>query len=288
MRRFLPDNIKCVAVVSPAGPPVREKLARGISILESSGIRVKTYPGTYGVANKADYLASPDVQRAEEFMQAYLDDEVDMIISSRGGYGCSRMLPYLEWNKLKQRDIPVAGYSDLTSLFFAMTANDCGTPVASNMVSELGSCSDRELEGIFAACSGKRREFSPDVIKPGRASGNIIAGNLTVAASCAGTAYMPSSKGKILLLEDIGESPYRIDRSLNQLCQCGFLTECSALIFGYFSGADNAEVRQILEHYSNFVNGPVLSGFAYGHEMPFDAVSFKQCAKIDQNRLSIQ
>jgi muramoyltetrapeptide carboxypeptidase len=288
MKSFLPENIKCVAVVSPAGPPDKAKLESGISFLEKCGLKVKTYPGTFGIANETKYLAAPDIRRAEEFTQAYLDEEVDMIFAARGGYGCSRMLPYLDWEKLKQFDKPVAGYSDLTSLFLAMTANNCGTPVASNMVSELALCNERELEGIFAAVSGKKRSFSLDVIKSGRASGKIIAGNLTVAARCAGTAFVPSAKGKILLLEDVGEAAYRIDRSLNQLRNCGFLPECSGLITGYFSGAEETEVQQVLKYYSSFINGPVLSGFAYGHEMPFDAVSFCQTAVINGNRLEIE
>ena len=288
MKRFLPENIKCVAVVSPAGHPDKEKLAAGIAFMRENGLKVKTFPGTFGVANDTGYLASSDTQRAEEFTKAYLDKEVDMIFSSRGGYGCARMLPYLDWDKLKQRNIPVAGYSDLTSLFLAMTANECGTPVASTMTSELAFCSQRELDGIYAACSGKERTFTLEPIKSGTATGTIIAGNLTVAASCAGTPYMPSAKGKILFLEDVGEAPYRIDRSLNQLCQCGFLSECSGLVCGYFSGADISAVRNTITHYSKYINGPVLMNFAYGHELPFDALSFRQTAIINEKVLSVK
>lgn len=285
---FLPDSIKCIAVVSPAGPPDREKLAKGIAFLEENGLKVKNYTGNSGADSSFGYLSASDRERAASFTAAYLDEEVDMIFSSRGGYGCARMIPYLDWEKLKQRNIPVAGYSDLTSLFFAMVSNNCGTPIASIMASELAFCTRRELDGIYAACSNQKRVFDLKVVKPGKGSGTILAGNLTVAASCAGTSQMPSARGKILLLEDVGEAPYRIDRSLNQLAQCGMLSECTGLVCGYFSGASDPEVQQIISHYSKFVNGPVLSGFAYGHELPFDAVSFSQNAEIENNLLTLQ
>ncbi len=285
---FLPDSIKCAAVVSPAGPPDKEKLTAGIAFLEKCGLKVKNYTGNSGRESSFGYLSGSDEERAAYFTAAYLDEDVDIIFSSRGGYGCARMIPFIDWGRLKQRNIPVAGYSDLTSLFFAMTAYNCGTPVASIMAAELAFCSRRELEGIYAACAGEKRVFDLNVIKPGKASGTILAGNLTVAASCAGTSIMPCARGKILLLEDVGEAPYRIDRSLNQLAMCGMLSECAGLVCGYFSGADESEAQRIIHHYSKFVNGPVLSGYAYGHELPFDAVSFSQHAGIDDNILTIQ
>ena len=90
---FLPDSIKCVAVISPAGVPDKEKLSQGIDFLRQNGLKVKTFAGTYGCDCDFSYLAASDRERAADFTTAYLDEEVDMIFSSRGGYGCARMLP---------------------------------------------------------------------------------------------------------------------------------------------------------------------------------------------------
>ena len=290
MNNFLTDNIRCAAIFSPAGKPDADALKCGISLLESCGIKVKVMPHAFGSSTPhPDYLAAADDERASDFMQAYLDEETDILIASRGGYGCGRILERLDWQKLKSaKNKIVAGYSDLTALFFAMARHNCGTPLASVMAAKLNDCSVCELQSIYDACSGKKRSFELDVIKSGCASGSLIAGNLTVAASCAGTQYMPDMRGKILFLEEVNEDCYRVDRMLNQLKLSNTLQQCSGVVSGYFSGCEKKAVREVFEYYSKFVNGPVLADFPYGHELPFEAVKFGQIAEINENRLSIQ
>ena len=159
MEHFLPKKIKCAAIVSPAGKPDQAELEQGIFFLEKCGIQVKVMPHAFGSKNTlCPYLAATDQERAADFTEAYLDKDVDIIFASRGGYGCGRILPLLNWEKLiKAPKKIVAGYSDLTSLFFAMTAKNCGTPLASIMAAKLWSCSQRELLGIFDACSKTKK-----------------------------------------------------------------------------------------------------------------------------------
>ena len=289
MKSFLPPEIKCAAIISPAGLPAEDELTNGIAFLQDCGIEVKVMPHAFGSEKEHPaYLAATDDERANDFMQAYCDEDVDIIFASRGGYGCGRILDLIDWNLLKtKRSKYVAGYSDLTSLFFAMTAENCGTPIASVMTAKLSNCTERELTGIFKACTGTKRSFALDVIKSGHAKGTLLAGNLTVAASCAGTKYMPDVKGKILLLEDVGENIYRIDRLFNQLKLNGILERCAGIVTGYFTGCSNNEIKTLLTDYSCYVNGPVLANYAYGHEMPFDAISYKETALIEDNLLII-
>ena len=102
MNNFLTDNIRCAAIFSPAGKPDADALKRGISLLESCGIKVKVMPHAFGSSTPhPDYLAAADDERASDFMQAYLDEETDILIASRGGYGCGRILERLDWQKLK-------------------------------------------------------------------------------------------------------------------------------------------------------------------------------------------
>ena len=289
MKSFLPEHIKCAAVISPAGTPDAEELRKGIELLQSCGIKVKIMPHAFGSSTAhPKYLAASDEERAADLMQAYCDPDVDIIFAARGGYGCGRILPLLDWKKLRSAGNKiVAGYSDLTSLFFAMTSKECGTPLASVMAAKLAECSSRELDAIRSACSKEKRVFGLEVIKPGNSTGELLAGNLTVAVSCIGTQYMPDVRGKILLLEDVGEDIYRLDRMFNQLKLSNILQSCSGIIAGYFSGCQSDDVRNLLKDYSQYVNAPVLSGFSYGHELPFDAVLYGTRAEINDSRLTV-
>ena len=289
MEHFLPEKIKCAAIVSPAGKPDQAELEQGIFFLKKCGIQVKVMPHAFGSKNTTfPYLAATDQERAADFTEAYLDKDVDIIFASRGGYGCGRILPLLNWEKLKKAPPKiVAGYSDLTSLFFAMTAKNCGTPLASIMAAKLWSCGQRELLGIFDACSKTKKIFTLDVIKAGNANGTILAGNLTVAASCIGTEYMPDVQNKILVLEEIGEDPYRIDRLFNQLKLSGTLSRCAGIIAGHFTGCPDDILKEILTDYSRHINGPVLADYAYGHEMPFDSLLYGTPAIISDNTFTV-
>ena len=289
MKTFLPSNIRCAAVVSPAGLPNKDELEKGISLLKNCGITVKVMPHAFGSETPCpSYLAAADEERAADFMQAYCDDDVDIIFSSRGGYGCGRILPLIDWELLKsKRPKIVAGYSDLTALFFAMTAKNCGIPLASIMAAKLADCQERDLQSIFDACSEKKRTFSLDVIKAGSAKGTILAGNLTVAVSCAGSQYMPDTKGKILIIEDVAEDLYKVDRMFNQLKLNGMLENCSGLVAGYFTDCKKEDINSLLADYSRFIPGPVLINFSYGHELPFNAFLYNENAEIKDNMFII-
>ena len=282
MKKVFPDYIKQAAVISPAGYPDEAELSAGAALLERNGIKVNIMPHAIGCRSKEfPYLAASDQERADDFMRAYCDRGNDIIIASRGGYGCGRMLDLIDWDMLKQYpDKIVAGYSDLTSLFLAMTSRKCGTPLASVMTAKLPECGKFEFQHLADALCRRKRSFKLEVIKNGSASGNILAGNLTVFASCIGTEYFPDVKGKVLFLEEVGEDPYRIDRLLNQLHLSGVLAKCSAVVFGHLSGCRREDVLPILQHYSKYVNGPVLNGFAYGHELPFAALKYGDTAAI--------
>ena len=289
MDKIFPDDIKCASIISPAGYPDEYGLAGGIELLESCGIKVKVMPHAIGCRDsKFPYLAASDEARASDFMQAYCDPECDIIIASRGGYGCGRILDLIDWEMLKKHPQKlVAGYSDLTSLFLAMTAMQCGIPLASVMAAKLSSCQKRDFESLFAACCGKRRSFTLDTVKGGAASGTVLAGNLTVFASCAATPYMPDVAGRVLFLEEIGEDCYRIDRLLNQLRLAGILSRCAGVIFGSLTGCQNADIEPVLEHYAKFVNGPVLKNFSYGHELPFEALRYQDNITIHGKKVVI-
>jgi muramoyltetrapeptide carboxypeptidase len=112
-----------------------------------------------------------------------------------------------------------------------------------------------------------------NILQPGSTNGNIIACNLTVLNSLCGTPYLPNFNNAILVLEDINEDPYKFDRSMTQLEQCGILALCKGVIFGSFTACGDDEAVLAIQHkYAAMVNGPVFAGLQFGHTFPMIAI----------------
>jgi len=113
------------------------------------------------------------------------------------------------------------------------------------------------------------------ILKNGEASGSVLPVNLTVFCSIIGTDFMPDVSGKILLLEDVNEDPYKIDRMLTQLHLAGILSSCSALIFGNFRKCGTRHSMNLIYHrFAAYINGPVFAGFPFGHVLPMACMRF--------------
>ena len=110
------------------------------------------------------------------------------------------------------------------------------------------------------------------------AGGLALPGNLTVAASLAGSKFFPDTTGRIIVLEDVGEAPYRIDRALTQLRLAGAFEKCAGVIFGYFTNC--GDVTPVLENFAANVNCPVFTGLPFGHEMPFYSLATTQYIEV--------
>ena len=106
-------------------------------------------------------------------------------------------------------------------------------------------------------------------------SGKVLAGNLTVAASLAGSDYFPDADGKVVLLEDINEPVYKIDRCLTQLEQAGLFDRASGVVFGSFSGSDPQELAELFSRFAQRTKLPVACGFPFGHSFPLLSLSFE-------------
>ncbi len=279
---LFPPHIRTVAVISPAGPVATEVFAAGTEALRGSGVRVKIMPHANGRDPEFPYLSAPAAARAADLTAAWLDPEVDLLFCGRGGFGSAQLLPLLDFPTLRQRRMPVVGFSDITALHWAMTALDVGIPIAGPMLSALPELNDACRNAMCDAIAGTPRRLGRfKVIKRGRAEGLPIPGNLSVAMSLAGTGWMPDLSGRILLFEDVNEPDYRLDRMFTQLEQCGSLSRCAGAVFGDFSGA--ADPERLIRRAAAAIDGPVLSGFPFGHGAPFPAVNFRQRLLIDDD-----
>jgi len=276
MNSPFPSEIHQIGLVAPAGPARPELLDAGIEQLRQWNLKV--IEGAHvrtGTAEK--YLSASAAERAADLQQLWEQPEIDLILCVRGGFGSAHLLSLLDWERLRRRPVPVVGYSDITALHLAMIREQAGLPLAGPMAIRMHTIEDYTGEAFRHILSGEgpRRLTLPDggnrleVIRAGRVEAPVFAANLAVMATLLGTPWMPDLSGWILLVEDVGEPVYRLDRYLTQLEQSGVLNECAGLIFGRFSDCGEAAEREPLWRRlaANF-SGPVLNGFPFGHTFP--------------------
>lgn len=280
---FTPD-IKHIAVAAPAGPPDKSRIKDSCELLNSFGIKVSVMPNVFAGAEE-DYLSANIEKRVCDIHKCWQDESIDLLLSARGGYGSAQLLPHLDWKLLESRPLPVLGYSDITALHLAMFRKKAGIPIASPMTDKFVDVlkDDYTVKHIRRALStGLKKEllsipegFKLKVIKKGCALAPVIPSNLTVLVSLCGSPYIPDFKGKILLLEDINEEVRKLDRALTQLRISGVFDKCAGVIFGGFRKCGGHKTREnLFRNFAEYINGPVLYGFPFGHFLPMAAIRF--------------
>ena len=261
-----------VAVVAPASPFDRKVFDGGVAELRRLGFDPSFDEAVF---EQSGYLAGSAEQRATALLTALEDQTIGGIFAVRGGYGSAQVLPLLDRDVVMGAAKPLVGCSDLTALLVYLTCC-CDTvgfhgPMLVNLAAgELGY-DRRSLLGALSVPTPVG-ELSPegiDVIKPGEARGRLLGGTLTQLLASLSTpfAFAPPS-GYVLLLDDVGERPYRIDRMLTQLMQSGLLDKASAVICAEFPDcrdADGSDARTVIAERLREFGGPVVFGFPTGH-----------------------
>lgn len=273
-----------VRVVAPSGCFDRDAFITGLAYLERAGLRVSYEEG---VLSRRLYLAGDDDRRARELEAALADPLVRVIWSARGGYGATRLLPRLDVARVRAAGRWLVGFSDATALHAVWGRAGLASIHGAN-VTTLASWSDAARGELFALLAGAPSSSYPGTVLRGGpcARGRLLGGNLTTLASMAGTGALPSAEGAILFLEDVGERPYRLDRSLTQLRQAGALEGVRGIAIGQLTGCDEANNPDIqaLGGIAEALAGlriPVLTGLPLGHEPSSRAVLLGGLAELD-------
>ena len=266
-----------IALVGPSGPAPREKLEAGIAYLEERGYRVR--PGRH-LFERHHYLAGSDAQRAADLRQAFADPGVRAIFCARGGYGTGRLLDRLDYEAIAADPKIVLGFSDTTGLHLALQAH-CGLVCFTGGLVSMDLADERDpfteewlwrtlthTEPLGALPLGGELK----VLRPGRAVGPLRGGCLSLLCSLMGTSYVPDLAGAILLLEDVDEYPYRLDRMLNHLRLAGVLERLSGLVLGQFKDCFTPEemvrspdLEEMVLELTEGLDLPVVTGVPYGH-----------------------
>ncbi|MGI8313885.1 S66 peptidase family protein [Halobacillus mangrovi] len=272
-----------VGVIAPASPPNLENLEKAIPFLENLGLQVKVGPNvskTYG------YLAGTDQERLDDLHAMFTDSDVSGIICAGGGYGTGRIVSSINFDLIKSNPKTFWGYSDITYLHTAIRQKTGLVTFHGPMLSsDVGKDSFEErsramFQQLFQPETLQYTEsFSPlQTISDGEAEGELVGGNLSLLVNTMGSPYELDTKGKLLLIEDIGEEPYRVDSFLSQLKLAGKLKEAAGIVVGDFSEAEpkkrdqSLTLEDVYDYYFSRLNKPVVSGFKIGHCQPHFAV----------------
>jgi muramoyltetrapeptide carboxypeptidase len=289
--RIKPPALKpgdTVAVVAPAAAIERAHLERGVDALAAMGFRVKV---SERVLARCGVLAGDDRDRARELQGAFADPEVRGIFGARGGYGCGRLLPMLDFDAIARTPKPFVGFSDATFLLNPLAeragiVSFHGPMVAMDFARGLSA---RSLDHMRGLLSGEIESFemeARDTIHPGAAEGELVGGCLSVVVAMLATPWAVDFRGKIVFLEDTGEKAYRVDRMLVQLRQSGALAQAAGIVFGAIRPIDGSEQEGrlitgfIAEQTADF-GIPVIAGIEAGHGTENLTLPFGVRARVD-------
>lgn len=276
-----------VAVTAPATGFDREELFRGLAWLS---IRYRLRIDSR-IFTRSGYLAGPDEMRAEILAKAMLDPEVEGIVCARGGYGALRILDALPWKPFAERPKPIVGFSDITVLHLAMTSLGLTSVHAPNVTGLGRSITSIERAALIAALEdGPVPSWTKlDVLRPGEARGPVIGGNLALVCAMAAAGRLAIPDGAILVLEDVTEAPYRIDRMLTSLLVGGHFARAAAVVFGGFTqcnpGPDGITVDDVLRERTRSLEIPVAKGAPFGHGAPNQTFRVGAEATLREGRL---
>lgn len=273
------DTVGLVAPASSDDDPLHLETAqntvRGMGLVPKLGQHV---------SDRFGYLSGTDRDRADDLHAMFADDTVRAIFTIRGGWGSARLLPLLDWDLIRAHPKLLVGSSDTTALHLAIAARtQCPSIHAPNVSNRWDTISwDSFWQQAFSGQTPLLVASSPPAapadrlptttIRPGRAQGRLLGGNLTVLSTLMGTPWVPDFDGAILFLEDVGEAEYRIDRMMTQLALAGVFDKVAGVIFGQCTRCTSDypdyagfTVPQILQQHLSARKMPSFVGANIGH-----------------------
>jgi muramoyltetrapeptide carboxypeptidase len=274
-----------IAIIAPSGPFDRESFEAGVAPLAQ---RYRVQYGA-GLFERHRYLAGQDSRRLEELRAALQDPQVKAVFCARGGYGAMRLLPRLalELAQSAAGAKPVIGFSDVTALHLWLQQQ--GTvSIHGPVVTQLGRQPESARRRLFALLewSSPAPPLSgTDTYVGGTAEGHLVGGNLAVVSRLLGTPFLPPLEGAVLLLEDVGERPYRLDRMWTHLALAGVFRQVRGVVLGSFSGCEERDAdyasADVLRALAEETCLPCAAGFPIGHGEINEAVPLGVRVRLD-------
>ncbi|MFW9261016.1 S66 peptidase family protein [Nostoc sp. CALU 546] len=263
-----------VGLIAPAGIVDAKDIEAAQKSISQLGLKVKL--GKH-ILDRYGYLAGKDSDRADDVNLMFSDRTIKAIIPMRGGWGCNRILPLLNYSLIRSNPKILIGYSDITTLLLAINARSqmitFHGPVATSTWNQFTVDYFKRI--LLNAEAVTMQNLNPsevrvETIASGKARGKLVGGNLSVLSAMVGSPYLPSWKKSILFVEEIGEDVYRIDRMLTQLKTAGILNQITGFIFGQCTNCKLGDepsftLMQVLQQHILPLGIPAWYGSMIGH-----------------------
>ena len=277
-----------VRLIAPASPFDLGLFRDGQQVLEGLGLVPVVSRGEFA---RDGFLAGSDRRRAENLTRALLQEDTKAVWCIRGGYGTARLLPLLDLSRLRQHPKLLVGFSDVSALLLQLARPGGFVTIHGPVVTQLPRLPATDLNWLKALLFGKRSSQRLPLgrtrtLVPGKAEGGLVACNLSILASLAGTRFAPDLRGAVLCLEDVNEEAYRLDRLFWQIVSAGMLKRCRGIVVGELvgckpEGTGRHSARRVLERAIAALGLPALSGAAFGHGRRNVAVPVGVWARLD-------
>jgi muramoyltetrapeptide carboxypeptidase len=269
-----------IGIISPASSvDDTTKLENGIHYLEKLGYQVEVGKN---VGKFNGYLAGKDKERLDDLHSMFANKKIKAIFCLRGGYGAARLLDKIDYKLIKNYPKIFVGYSDISALHLAMFYKSglitfAGPMVGVDFYEEVNPYTEEMFWRILTSSKKFGRIDNPEdenilCLNSGSANGRIIGGNLSVITGLIGTEYFPDLKDKILLIEEMGEMPYRIDRMLNQIKLSKMFHGIKGVVIGSFRDCHELDpnkktltLGEVITDYFSPLKIPVIYNFRHGH-----------------------
>ncbi|MBK8013454.1 MAG: LD-carboxypeptidase [Deltaproteobacteria bacterium] len=285
---------KKIGIFAPSSPFDRDRFDQGLSVLETLGFSYHVHPQT---SARHGYLAGDDATRLGAFLDLLKDDSIDVIMAARGGYGAHRLLEKLHLDDLGDvfelgamaKKKLLVGFSDVTALH-ALFQSLGLVSIHGPVVTQLSLLSRHDHLVLAHALRHEWEHLEYEALGPiitgGLTSGRLVGGCLAVLAPLVGTRFLDWNDGVILLLEDVAEAPYRIDRMLTHLRLSGILRSVRAICVGDLVRCDaprpdEQSIDDVLRDRLSDLGIPVVAGFPFGHGTRNAAVPLGRVALLD-------
>jgi muramoyltetrapeptide carboxypeptidase len=271
------DLIGIISPASSVNDPSR--LDKGVHYLEKMGYNVLVGKN---VGKYNGYLAGTDQERLDDLHSMFSNKKVKAIFCLRGGYGAARLVDKLDYKLIRNNPKIFAGYSDISALHLAMFYKTglitfAGPMVGVDFYDEVSTFTEEMFWRLLSSSKKFGKIENPDdehilSLNSGTANGRIVGGNLSVISGLVGTEYFPDLKDKILLIEEMGEVPYKIDRMFNQMRLSGMFKGLKGVVIGSFRDCHELDpnkktltLGEVITDYFSQLKKPVVYNFRHGH-----------------------
>ena len=294
-----------IGVVASGSPVEPTRFAQGRRALEERGYKLEIpYDPCKHYASNEFFANGSRLERIEALMSLVRNKDVAAIFTARGGYGTSDLLSMMDFEELAASQKAIVGLSDVTVLLMALVSQAklyavhgpaFATSIAQSAIS--GNAEDlRSVDSLFSLLSDADYlpEYQCQEIRSSQGEGPLIGGNLSMLTTLIGTPWDMSYNGAILVLEEVGDAPFRIHRCLSHLKYAGKLDNLAGLVFGRFSrceaqhgpGVDQV-IENIVEQHLKDSKFPILKGFSFGHWGENQALALGCRARIENELLKV-